>query len=159
MASQWDAQMEVFGAFIRSQRKLANLTLRQLADLTSLSNPYLSELERGMHQPTVRVLKQLSGALNVSAEMLLAEAGLLERESERGDEDSVPTDSVERAIRTDDQLDETQKAALLAVYQSMAKSGGYGGSSPRGNSSGGYGGSSPRGNSSGGSGGSSPQTG
>src|SRR3984885_13278507 len=104
MASQWDAQMEAFGAFIRSQRKLANLTLRQLADLTSLSNPYLSELERGMHQPTVRVLKQLSGALNVSAEMLLAGAG------------------------------------LLAVYQSMAKSGGY----PRGNSSGGSGGSAPQ---------------
>jgi transcriptional regulator with XRE-family HTH domain len=127
MASQWDAQMEAFGAFIRSQRKLANLTLRQMAELTSLSNPYLSELERGMHQPTVRVLKQLSSALNVSAEMLLAEAGLLQREAERG-EDRVAPDTVERAIRTDDQLDETQKAALLAVYQSMAKTGG---SSPR----------------------------
>jgi transcriptional regulator with XRE-family HTH domain len=75
MTSQWDAQMEAFGAFVRSQRKLANLTLRQLAELTSLSNPYLSELERGMHQPSVRVLKQLSDALNVSAEMLLAQAG------------------------------------------------------------------------------------
>jgi transcriptional regulator with XRE-family HTH domain len=127
MASQWDAQMEAFGAFIRSQRKLANLTLRQMAELTSLSNPYLSELERGMHQPTVRVLKQLSSALNVSAEMLLAEAGLLQREAERGEDRGAP-DTVERAIRTDDQLDETQKAALLAVYQSMAKTGG---SSPR----------------------------
>ena len=68
MASQWDAQMEAFGAFIRSQRKLANLTLRQLAELTSLSNPYLSELERGMHQPSVRVLRQLSNALNLSGE-------------------------------------------------------------------------------------------
>jgi transcriptional regulator with XRE-family HTH domain len=113
--------MEAFGAFIRSQRKLANLTLRQLAELTSLSNPYLSELERGMHQPTVRVLKQLSNALNVSAEMLLAEAGLLERDTERDGEDGVTSDAVERAIRTDEQLDETQKAALLAVYQSMAR--------------------------------------
>jgi transcriptional regulator with XRE-family HTH domain len=121
MSSQWDAQMEAFGAFIRSQRKLANLTLRQLAELTSLSNPYLSELERGMHQPTVRVLKQLSNALNVSAEMLLAEAGLLERDTERDGEDGVTSDAVERAIRTDEQLDETQKAALLAVYQSMAR--------------------------------------
>jgi transcriptional regulator with XRE-family HTH domain len=127
MASQWDAQMEAFGAFIRSQRKLANLTLRQMAELTSLSNPYLSELERGMHQPTVRVLKQLSSALNVSAEMLLAEAGLLEREAGRRGEDRAPSDTVERAIRTDDQLDETQKAALLAVYQSMTTRG----SSPR----------------------------
>jgi len=78
MADQWDAQMEALGAFIRSQRKLANLSLRQLAELSSLSNPYLSQLERGMHQPSVRVLKLLSGALNVSAEMLLAQAGLLD---------------------------------------------------------------------------------
>jgi transcriptional regulator with XRE-family HTH domain len=122
MTSQWDSQMEAFGAFIRSQRKLANLTLRQLADLTSLSNPYLSELERGMHQPTVRVLKQLSGALNVSAEMLLEHAGLLDREGGAAAEaGGAGGDSVERAIRTDSQLDETQKAALLAVYQSMTR--------------------------------------
>jgi transcriptional regulator with XRE-family HTH domain len=121
MASQWDAQMEAFGGFIRSQRKLANLTLRQLAELTSLSNPYLSELERGMHQPSVRVLKQLSDALNVSAEMLLAQAGLLDRDSGRAAEERPGADSVERAIRTDSQLDESQKAALLAVYQSMTR--------------------------------------
>ena len=122
MASQWDKQMEVFGAFIRSQRKLANLTLRQLAELTSLSNPYLSELERGMHQPSVRVLKQLSDALNVSAEMLLAEAGLLNTVAgKQGEAGAEPTGGVERAIRTDADLDDTQKAALLAVYQSMAR--------------------------------------
>src|SRR5271165_5563166 len=122
MTSQWDAQMEAFGAFIRSQRKLANLTLRQLAELTSLSNPYLSELERGMHQPSVRVLKQLSDALNVSAEMLLAEAGLLKTVAgNEGDGGSQPTGGVEHAIRTDATLDDTQKAALLAVYQSMAR--------------------------------------
>jgi len=122
MTSQWDAQMEAFGAFIRSQRKLANLTLRQLADLTSLSNPYLSELERGMHQPTVRVLRQLSDALNVSAEMLLAEAGLLDSsDDEPGDADSRGGHSVERAIRTDSRLDDGQKAALLAVYHSMVR--------------------------------------
>jgi transcriptional regulator with XRE-family HTH domain len=120
MSSQWDAQMEAFGAFVRSQRKLANLTLRQLADMTSLSNPYLSELERGMHQPSVRVLKQLSDALNVSAEMLLAQAGLIDRHAgtkARGDDSGV-----EHAIRTDATLDDTQKAALLAVYQSMTRS-------------------------------------
>lgn len=122
MTSQWDTQMEAFGAFIRSQRKLANLTLRQMAELTSLSNPYLSELERGMHQPTVRVLKQLSGALNVSAEMLLEQAGLLDRQAGAAAENGAPgSDSVERAIRTDSQLDESQKAALLAVYQSMTR--------------------------------------
>jgi len=122
MTSQWDAQMEAFGAFIRSQRKLANLTLRQLADLTSLSNPYLSELERGMHQPTVRVLKQLSNALNVSGEILLEQAGLLDRQAAAAEDRDAPvTESVEHAIRTDSQLDESQKAALLAVYQSMTR--------------------------------------
>ncbi|HEY2313248.1 MAG TPA: helix-turn-helix transcriptional regulator [Streptosporangiaceae bacterium] len=119
MTSQWDAQMEAFGAFVRSQRKLANLTLRQLAELTSLSNPYLSELERGMHQPSVRVLKQLSDALNVSAEMLLTQAGLINRGTDgaAADDDA----GVEHAIRTDAALDDTQKAALLAVYQSMIR--------------------------------------
>jgi transcriptional regulator with XRE-family HTH domain len=122
MASQWDAQMEAFGSFIHSQRKLANLTLRQLAELTSLSNPYLSELERGMHQPSVRVLKQLSDALNLSAEMLLAEAGLLD--PDRSNDSSVGTEQqgVEHAIKTDAALDDSQKAALLAVYQSMTRS-------------------------------------
>jgi len=70
--------MEALGAFIRRQRKLANLSLRQLAERTTLSNPYLSQIERGLHQPSVRVLKLLSGALNVSAETLLAQAGLLD---------------------------------------------------------------------------------
>jgi transcriptional regulator with XRE-family HTH domain len=122
MTSQWDAQMEAFGAFIRSQRKLAKLTLRQLAELTSLSNPYLSELERGMHQPTVRVLRQLSDSLNVSAEMLLAQAGLLDADDGgRAAPGGTGLDTVERAIRTDSQLDESQKAALLAVYQSMTR--------------------------------------
>ena len=119
MTSQWDAQMEALGAFVRSQRKLANLTLRQLAELTSLSNPYLSELERGMHQPSVRVLKQLSDALNVSAEMLLAQAGLINHRTtgEAAEDES----GVEHAIRIDAALDDGQKAALLAVYQSMTK--------------------------------------
>lgn len=122
MASQWDAQMEAFGSFIRSQRKLANLTLRQLAELTSLSNPYLSELERGMHQPSVRVLKQLSDALNLSAGMLLAEAGLFD--PDRGNDSSTGTEQsgVAQAIKTDATLDDSQKAALLAVYQSMTRS-------------------------------------
>ena len=120
MASQWDAQMEAFGAFIRSQRKLANLTLRQLAELTSLSNPYLSELERGMHQPSVRVLRQLSSALNLSGEILLAEAGLLDPDRRHGEADADQS-RVEHAIKTDAKLDDTQKAALLAVYQSMTR--------------------------------------
>ena len=80
MPEPWDTQREALGAFIRTQRKLANLSLRQLADMTSLSNPYLSQVERGLHQPSVRVLKLISEALNVSAETLLTQAGLLDGE-------------------------------------------------------------------------------
>ena len=116
----WDAQMKALGSFIRSQRKLANLSLRQLADLTSLSNPYLSQIERGLHQPSVRVLRLLADALNVSAETLLAEAGLLEQAAARGEAESGPG-SVELVIRADGRLDDEQKAALLAVYRSMLK--------------------------------------
>jgi transcriptional regulator with XRE-family HTH domain len=114
--------MKTLGSFIRSQRKLANLSLRQLADLTSLSNPYLSQIERGLHQPSVRVLRLLADALNVSAETLLAEAGLLEHgaDAARGEAESGPG-LVESVIRADARLDDEQKAALLAVYRSMLK--------------------------------------
>jgi transcriptional regulator with XRE-family HTH domain len=68
MSDPWTAQpADALGAFIRSQRELAQLSLRQLAEMTKLSHPYLSQVERGMHQPSVRVLKLLSEALNVSA--------------------------------------------------------------------------------------------
>ena len=83
MPEPWDTQREALGAFIRTQRKLANLSLRQLAEMTSLSNPYLSQVERGLHQPSVRVLKLISDALNVSAETLLAQAGLLDGDRAR----------------------------------------------------------------------------
>jgi transcriptional regulator with XRE-family HTH domain len=124
MVNQWDEQMEKFGAFIRSQRKLANLSLRQLAELTSLSNPYLSELERGMHQPSVRVLKSLAGSLNVSAEMLLAHAGLLDHATDAAQPhqaEASPADTVEAVIYADGKLSDTQKSALIAVYHSMTK--------------------------------------
>ena len=78
MTDPWQAQREALGAFIRIQRKRAKPSLRQLADLTSLSNPYLSQVERGLHEPSVRVLKAISGALNLSAETLLAKAGLID---------------------------------------------------------------------------------
>ena len=121
----WNAQMEALGAFIRSQRKLANLSLRQLAELTTLSNPYLSQIERGLHQPSVRVLKLLSGALNVSAETLLAQAGLLDAAADgdlAAEADEPPATSVEAAILADERLADEQKAALLAVYHSMLRS-------------------------------------
>jgi transcriptional regulator with XRE-family HTH domain len=125
--------MEAMGSFIRSQRKLANLSLRQLAELTSLSNAYLSQLERGMHQPSVRVLQLLSGALDVSTDMLLAQAGLggtaaaAGREPPAGPAGGPPPDPVEAAILAHARLDDEQKAALLGVYHSMLRPGRPGG--------------------------------
>jgi transcriptional regulator with XRE-family HTH domain len=120
MTDSWHERREALGAFIRTQRKMANLSLRQLAELTSLSNPYLSQIERGLHQPSVRVLKAISDALNVSAETLLAQAGLID--AAVGDTSSGPDEpasSTEDAIRTDERLTDEQRAALLAVYRSM----------------------------------------
>lgn len=124
MTDMWQARREALGAFIRQQRQRANLSLRQLAELTSLSNPYLSQVERGLHQPSVRVLKAISEALNLSAETLLAEAGLIDAMAgtrqdvgQAASRPSVP--STEDAIRADQRLSDEQKAALIAVYRSM----------------------------------------
>jgi transcriptional regulator with XRE-family HTH domain len=122
----WQVQREALGAFIRTQRRMANLSLRQLAELTHLSNPYLSQIERGLHQPSVRVLKQISDALNLSAETLMAQAGLIDAVaadaaggSAEADTSPKPPPLTEDAIRADERLSETQKAALIAVYRSM----------------------------------------
>ncbi len=120
MTDPWDEHKEALGAFIRSQRRLANLSLRQLADMTSLSNPYLSQIERGLHQPSVRVLKLLSDALNVSAETLLAQAGLLDPGNDPGEAETAAP--VEAAIRGEQRLSDEQKTALIAVYHSMLRS-------------------------------------
>jgi transcriptional regulator with XRE-family HTH domain len=123
MTDPWQAQREALGAFIRAQRKMANLSLRQLADMSSLSNPYLSQIERGLHQPSVRVLKAISDALNLSAETLLAQAGLIDHDQEPADADpDAAADGVpgtEDAIRADERLSDEQRAALIAVYRSM----------------------------------------
>ena len=116
MNDPWKAQMEALGAFIRTQRKLADLSLREMAKLTEVSNPYLSQLERGLHQPSVRVLKAIADALNLSAETLLVQAGLLE-EDEEGE--AATGSRVEAAIRTDAALSDAQKEALINVYRAM----------------------------------------
>ena len=114
----WRDQLEGLGSFIRSQRRLANLSLRQLADLTDVSNPYLSQIERGLHEPSVRVLKSIARALNVSAETLLAQAGLLEGEEAGGASAGGAVIDTEAAIRSDRDLTDAQKDALLGVYRS-----------------------------------------
>jgi transcriptional regulator with XRE-family HTH domain len=128
MPEPWDTQREALGAFIRTQRKLANLSLRQLAEMTSLSNPYLSQVERGLHQPSVRVLKLISDALNVSAETLLAQAGLLDGDRAGAaaaagqGSTSAPGADAESAILADQRLTDEQKNALITVYRSMLRS-------------------------------------
>jgi transcriptional regulator with XRE-family HTH domain len=119
MNDPWKSQMEALGSFIRTQRKLADLSLRELAEMTEVSNPYLSQLERGLHQPSVRVLKSIADALNVSAETLLVQAGLLE--SDGGEGGTAAGSSVESAIRADPILSGDQKEALINVYRAMAR--------------------------------------
>jgi transcriptional regulator with XRE-family HTH domain len=106
-------QLESLGGFIRERRKQAQYSLRDLADRANVSNPYLSQIERGLHTPSVRVLKAIAAALNVSAESLLVQAGLLEANEEGG-----PAPSVEDAIRADTRLSDEQRSAMLAVYRS-----------------------------------------
>lgn len=123
MSDSWQTQREALGAFIRNQRQMANLSLRQLADLTSLSNPYLSQVERGLHEPSVRVLKAISDALNLSAETLLAQAGLIDAvtgEKAAARDATGDDERTEAAIAADKRLSDDQKAALIAVYRSMA---------------------------------------
>jgi transcriptional regulator with XRE-family HTH domain len=100
---------EPLGEFIRLQRELAQLSLRQLADLSEVSNAYLSQVERGLYQPSAHVLKGIAEALEISAEELYARAGLLD--------DEARPPSVEEAIRLDKRLSPDQKDALLGVYR------------------------------------------
>jgi transcriptional regulator with XRE-family HTH domain len=118
MTEPWDSQMQALGEYIRSKRKLANLSLRQLAERTKISNPYLSQIERGLHQPSVRVIRLISDALNVSTETLLAQAGLLHRDSSSGEAQRATPD-IESAIRAEQRLSDDQKNALIAVLKSM----------------------------------------
>jgi len=101
---------ETLGEFIRLQRGLAHLTLRQLSELSEVSNAYLSQVERGLYTPSAQVLKNVAKALDLSAETLYTRAGLLD------DDDDTPTDA-EHAIRLDARLTADQKEALIGVYR------------------------------------------
>src|SRR5687768_12195122 len=112
----WQRQVEAFGEYVRAQRKLAKLSLRELAARAEISNAYLSQVERGLHAPSVRVLRSLADAFEVSAETILEQAGLLEDER---DDERAPAET-EAAIRADPRLTAPQKEALLAVYRGFA---------------------------------------
>jgi transcriptional regulator with XRE-family HTH domain len=121
----WTAQMAALGAFIRSQREIAGLSLRELSELAEVSNAYLSQVERGLHEPSIRVLHSIAGALGVPFDLLLAQAGLLEglasgENRPDGAESATPGGGdTEAAILADPRLSGPQKFALLSIYRSF----------------------------------------
>ncbi|MEU5031207.1 helix-turn-helix domain-containing protein [Streptomyces milbemycinicus] len=102
------------GEFLREQRRSAQLSLRQLADAAGVSNPYLSQIERGLRKPSAEILQQIAKALRISAETLYVQAGILD-ERER---DETETRSV---ILADPLINERQKQVLLQIYESFRK--------------------------------------
>jgi len=113
--------VETLGGYLREQRDAAGMSLRQLADQAGVSNPYLSQIERGLRKPSAEVLQQLAKALRISAEQVYVQAGFL-----APDDDQVR--SVELAVLADPVLSARQKQALLAVYQSFRAESADGGS-------------------------------
>jgi transcriptional regulator with XRE-family HTH domain len=109
---------EAFGAYLRAQRRLADLTLRELSELTRVSDPYLSQLERGLHRPSAQVLKAISDALEISVSSLLAPLVGGEGHDDAGGPGGAAAPDTEAAIRADPHLTEDQKRALLTVYRS-----------------------------------------
>ncbi|AXT86056.1 transcriptional regulator [Aeromicrobium sp. A1-2] len=104
--------VEGLGEYLREQRGQAQMSLRQLAELTDVSNPYLSQIERGLRRPSAEVLQQIAKALRISAESLYVRAGIL-------DADESGARMVEDAIALDPRLTERQKTALLDIYRSF----------------------------------------
>lgn len=121
----WGVQVNALGGFIRAQRQMAKLSLREMASMTRVSNAYLSQVERGLHQPSLKVLHSIADALHLNTEQLLRQAGW-------GGE-AVPSEdapraaasaasSVEEAVRAETRLTEEQKAAIIGVYRSFLDS-------------------------------------
>lgn len=121
-------QWQAFGSYLRTQRRLAQLSLRELAALTDVSNAYLSQLERGLHAPSLRVVRALAASLQIPLAQLLAELDL----TASGDGSAAPAPTsqpspappqpdVETAIHADPTLPPDAKQALLAVYRSLRR--------------------------------------
>jgi len=108
-----ETRLRDLGAFIRDQRRNARLSLRSLSERTGISNPYLSQIERGLRKPSADILQRVARALSVSAETLYVQAGMLEPREH--DED------LEAAIHHDATLNDRQKQALLEVYRSFQR--------------------------------------
>jgi transcriptional regulator with XRE-family HTH domain len=105
--------MSGIGDYIRQQREQARISLRQLAEQAGISNPYLSQIERGLRKPSADILHQIAKGLRISAEALYVQAGILE--------DRPPDSGVRAALLTDPQLTERQKQVLLEIYESFRR--------------------------------------
>ncbi len=105
--------VSAIGAYIREQREQAKISLRQLAQSAGISNPYLSQIERGLRRPSADILQQIAKGLRISAEALYVQAGFLE--------DRGPGSVVRDAVLTDPELTERQKQMLIEVYESFRK--------------------------------------
>ena len=112
----WRAQTEALGEFIRAQRRLADLSLREMATMTDVSNAYLSQIERGLHEPSLSVLRAIAEALDVPLGSLLGRAGLLDSDEDGRD---LGVRETEAAILRDPELSEPHRMALLSVYRSF----------------------------------------
>jgi transcriptional regulator with XRE-family HTH domain len=103
--------VDAIGEYIRQQREQAKISLRQLAQTTGVSNPYLSQIERGLRRPSAEILQQIAKGLRISAEALYVQAGILE--------DRPASGGVRAAVLTDPGLTERQKQILLEIYESF----------------------------------------
>ena len=113
----------VLGSYIRAQRQLADLSLRQLATLSNVSNAYLSQVERGLHQPSLKVLRSIADALDISTEHMLSQAGVMSASARAfsnaaGGSTETTAGTVE-AILADTALREDEKQAMLALYKTF----------------------------------------
>ncbi|MBK3628711.1 helix-turn-helix domain-containing protein [Streptomyces asoensis] len=111
------------GEYLREQRRNAQLSLRQLADAAGVSNPYLSQIERGLRKPSAEVLQQVAKALRISAETLYVRAGILD--AERDGQEHRKDGATRAAVLADPTLTEQHKQVLLQIYESFRKENGF----------------------------------
>ena len=110
MKEELETRWRDLGEFICDQRRVGHLSLRKLSEMAGISNPYLSQIERGLRKPSAEILQAIARALRISAETLYVRAGILDESAES---------DLEAAIRNDPTITERQKQTLLDVYQSF----------------------------------------
>src|SRR5574337_2115244 len=122
LGAAWEEQRAVLGMFIRTQRKLSRMSLRELSRLTRVSNAYLSQIERGLHDPTLHILLQIGNALHISVAEILEAAARASTPDAAKLVEQTRAQSVEAAVRADPDLTTAEKDALLTVYRSYLNS-------------------------------------